>query len=169
MRTREGFLEAGSLRLGIKPRGGMGVARGQQRERRDPWALPPPPCPCPGPGPISPTWTPASSLFLSCLFGTHPLPGILCSEPQGDFHCVQCQSHRGPGVTRPLPVTSIFYSPLPSLIFQPQTSPCGLLNPLSCFLPQGLCISLFCCLEYFIPDNIWAFLSLRLQLKCFLV
>lgn len=146
------------------------MSRGVSRERKE-GALGPPTAslPLPWSRPHQPHWTPASSLFLSCLFGTHPLPGILRSEPHSDFHRVQSQSHRDPGVTRPLPVTSIFYSPLPSLVFQPQTCPCGHLNPLGCFLPQGPCISPFCCLEYSIPDNIWAFLSLRLQLKCFLV
>lgn len=142
------------------------MSRGSaERERRGPWALPPPPAPALAQAPSAPPGPLCPPLFLSCLFGTHPLPGILCSEPQGDFQCVQRQSQAL--VTRPLPVTLHLLSPsLPSLIFQPQTSQAP--NP-ELLSPQGLCISLFCCLEYFIPDNIWAFLSLRLQLKCFLV
>ena len=73
-----------------------------------------------------------SSLFLSCLFGTHPLGspgGIPCwgclaspaQSPTVISTTFRVKATGGPGVTRPPPVTSIFYAPLPTLIFQPQT------------------------------------------------
>lgn len=101
------------------------------------------------PGPLQlPSSYPASVESTPCLASSTQNPAVILT--------LFSQSHGGPGMTQPPPVTSIFY-PNPSLPHLPVTDvSLQFPKPSRLFSTPGPLFS--CCLEHSIPDNVWGLL-----------